>query len=320
MWPLSPTTIMLDFDLNLLTHLAVLLETRSVTQAARRMRTSQPAMSRSLAELRRLTGDPLLVRTRGGMLLTRRAEELAGPLRSWLDAGERLVAPPRLDLASLVRRFRITASDFGLLSVIQPALPRIIAEAPGVAIDLKPPLGDINADLASGAVDLAVTGFEPDRSLVHERRLFRDTFVCVTRTGHPLAAGRQGEAPSFAELLAWPHVSVTVNGEDIDPLSRAFRARGLGRNIIATTPYFAGAWDLLTGTDAVATLPARAARAFASGRTLTSFPAPPELGGFDYWITWHNRGHGDPALRWLIDLLARCCDMTVEDRVLEPAE
>ena len=140
-----------------------------------------------------------------------------------------------------------------------------------------------------------------------ERRLFRDDFVCLTRAGHPLAAARGGEPPSFAELLAWPHVSVTVNGEDIDPLSRAFRARGLGRNIIATTPYFAGARDLLSGTDAVVTLPSRAARAFAADRSLSLFPAPPELGGFDYWLTWHNRGHGDPALRWLIDLLARCC-------------
>ena len=319
---------MLDIDLNLLTHLAVLLETRSVTLAARRMRISQPAMSRALAELRRLTGDPLLVRTRGGMLLTRRAEELAGPLRSWLDAGERLVAPPKLDVAALVRRFQITTSDFGLLSVIQPALPAIVAEAPGVALDLKPHLGDVVGGLASGEIDLAVTGFEPDRSLVHERRLFRDDFVCLTRAGHPLAAARHGEPPSFAELLAWPHVSVTVNGEDIDPLSRAFRARGLGRNIIATTPYFAGARDLLSGTDAVVTLPSRAARAFAVDRTLSLFPAPPELGGFDYWLTWHNRGHGDPALRWLIDLLARCCAEPPHDTaavasmgpLLQPAE
>ena len=50
------------FDLNMLVILAQLLRTRSVTRTARHMGVSQPAISRSLAQLRELLGDPLLVR------------------------------------------------------------------------------------------------------------------------------------------------------------------------------------------------------------------------------------------------------------------
>ena len=80
-------------ELRLLTSLEALLETRSVSQAADRLGVSQPAMSRTLARLRDQLGDPLLVRSRGGMVPTPRAEALAGPLRRWLTQGEDLLRP-----------------------------------------------------------------------------------------------------------------------------------------------------------------------------------------------------------------------------------
>jgi len=51
-------------DLNLLVTLDVLLSEGGVARAARRLRLSPSAMSRSLARLRASTGDPLLVRAR----------------------------------------------------------------------------------------------------------------------------------------------------------------------------------------------------------------------------------------------------------------
>ena len=102
---------MLDFDLNLLAHLAALVETGSVTGAARRVGISQPAMSRSLSRLRVLLGDPLLVRTRGGMILTRRAEELAVPLRAWLIQAESFVATPAFEASAIDRPLRLIAGD-----------------------------------------------------------------------------------------------------------------------------------------------------------------------------------------------------------------
>jgi len=313
-----------QLDLNLLLKLRVLVQTKSVTEAARLLRTSQPAMSRSLAELRRLLGDPLLVRTRGGMILTRRAEELVEPLRAWLDDGLRLVAPQSFDPGRLARRFRMMATDYGVLSVLRPSLWAITAEAPAVAIDVKPFTGDVADRLASGEVDFAVSGLEPDRNSVHVRRLFHDSFMCLTRAGHPLALRTTGEPLGIADLLAWPHISITVDDEDVDPVGRCLRHRGLDRHIIVKTPYFAVAQELLLESDAVVTLPALAARRYARDATLATFAAPAELGEFDYWLLWHNRGHRDPALRWLMGLMARECaaDAGAECRqpLLEAAE
>ena len=60
-------------DLNLLVALDALLDERSVTAAAERLHTSAPAMSRTLARLRRVLDDPVLVRAGRGMVPTPRA-------------------------------------------------------------------------------------------------------------------------------------------------------------------------------------------------------------------------------------------------------
>ena len=59
-----------DIDLNLLTALDALLTECSVTRAARRMGLSTSAMSRTLARLRAVTGDPLLVQAGRQMVPT----------------------------------------------------------------------------------------------------------------------------------------------------------------------------------------------------------------------------------------------------------
>ena len=67
-------------NLNALVALDALLSERNVTRAARRVGITQPAMSQSLARLRELFGDPLLVRKGRSMVLTPRAEAMLLPL------------------------------------------------------------------------------------------------------------------------------------------------------------------------------------------------------------------------------------------------
>ena len=62
-----------SLDLNLLVSLDALLQERSVTKAAARMGLSQPALSASLARLRRHFGDELLTRVGNEYRLTPRA-------------------------------------------------------------------------------------------------------------------------------------------------------------------------------------------------------------------------------------------------------
>src|SRR5205814_10689413 len=86
-----PRLELANFNLNLLVALDGLLRERSVTAAAKRVRVTPSAMSHSLAELRDLLGDPLLVRSGRAMVLTPRAEALVGPLHKLIVDTERLL-------------------------------------------------------------------------------------------------------------------------------------------------------------------------------------------------------------------------------------
>jgi DNA-binding transcriptional LysR family regulator len=72
-------------DVRLLLVFEALLHEDSVSRAAARVALSQPAMSRTLARLRRVFGDPLFRRDSGRLLPTGRALELAPAVAATLD-------------------------------------------------------------------------------------------------------------------------------------------------------------------------------------------------------------------------------------------
>ena len=292
-------------DLNLLKTLSLLLDTKSVTATARQMGTSQPSVSRSLAQLRCIFDDPLLMRTGGGMEITKRGQELSDPLNDWLAATFALFTPPEFDPSNLSCHFRIATTDFGVQSVVAPALAHLRNQAPGFAIELMAFSGDMNAKLASGRLDLIITGVPPDPALVHQRYLFRETCCCLVHADHSIAGFGPAAPLPIDSYLAWPHLGIHVGEDSFDPINLQLGPLAARRNVIASMPYFQAIPLLLESTDAIATVPSRmAARLAAAESSIATVPGPEELPGFDYWITWHERSHRDAATRWLIDLFA----------------
>lgn len=295
-----------NVDLNLLRVLALLLQTRSVTGTARRLGISQPAASRSLAQLREVFGDPLLIRTNHGMELTRRAEELLPPLNEWLAHTSSLFASSDFHPATLERRFRIASTDFGVISVLSPSLPRLTELAPKAAIDIVAFTDSMTAKLAAGEIDLIVTGREPDLSATYGRHLFTEGSACVMRAGHPLAGGAIDQL-SMDQFLNWPHISILVGEDGFDRIGFMLGARASERRVIATLPYFQAAPSLLGKSDAIITLPRRIAHHLAAAADLTVVDAPGEFPTLDYWVLWHERSRRDSATMWLVDILADTC-------------
>jgi DNA-binding transcriptional LysR family regulator len=68
--------------------LAAMLESNSVSEAARRLDSTQPSMSRMLDRLRDDLGDPLLIKSAHKMLPTRRAQDIRGALDDVLRASK----------------------------------------------------------------------------------------------------------------------------------------------------------------------------------------------------------------------------------------
>jgi DNA-binding transcriptional LysR family regulator len=292
-------------DLNLLATLAVLLQTRSVTGTARRLRLSQPTVSRSLAELRRILDDPILVRTSRGMQRTHRAEELVAPVEQWLASTSALLQSPGFEPAALDRCFRVASTDYGVLTVVAPALAAITTDAPGVTVDIVPFSADMMHKLASGEIDLIISGLESDFGAVQSRPLFTDTYTCIMRSGHDLAGS---DVPlTLDAFFAWPHVGVVVSDLAVDGVEVRLGERSVERRVTVRLPYFHAAPSLIAASDVLMTLPTRAAMRFASSYGLAVRPAPTTIDPLDYRLLWHQRGTCDRATMWLADMLTTHC-------------
>lgn len=286
-------------DLRLLAHLDVLLDLQNVSLAAEKMGLSQPAMSRVLARLRDQMQDALLVRSGSQMVLTPRAEELREPLRRWLAEAEILLQPKLFDPATVERSFRVATTDYGILSVIRPALHRMSKEASRCRLDIEMLSVNSLQKMAEGRLDLVVTGYTPDQTGILSRKLFRESRLAVCRRGHPVLDGELTQDRFFD----WPHIATGVGEGFMDPLP--IEAPEMKRRqLIFTGPSFSALPMLLDDSDALAVLPSRAAHYYAERHDLETFKAPVEFGVFDYYVAWHERSHADAGTQWLIESLA----------------
>jgi len=290
-------------DLNLLTALDVLLAEGSVARAARRLRLSASAMSRTLSRLRAALGDPLLVRAGRGLVPTPRALELRQSVAVLVRDAETMLRPVgRLDLARLERSFTIQSSE-GFAENFAPALlARVAAEAPGVRLRFEPKVGRDSQPLRDGSADLQTGVIGP--SLGPELRaqaLFHDRFAVVVRRGHRLAKG----ALSAARYAAGRHIRVARPGQDLSPVDEALAAVGLQRQTPVTVGGYATALMLVRSSDLIATVPERHTGVLRKGLVTLALPFAMEEVAIS--LLWHPRMDADPAHRWLRGCLRAAC-------------
>jgi DNA-binding transcriptional LysR family regulator len=294
-------------DLNLLVVLHALLDTQSVGRAAARVGLSQPAASHALARLRRMFGDPLLVRTGAGMALTPRAESLKAPLAEALAQVKGLFGEEGFEPATSRRRFVLMMPDL-VVSIVMPLLlPRLEAAAPGVRLSIAPWRGPamMTPEFAR-TVDL-VASFAADAFPGFQRLdFYRDRDVLAVRRGHPVGAG-------LAEMDAFKaarHVAVVGRGERGDPVDAWLAEVGVRREVVFAAPSYLQALQVAAASDLVAFVPHRLARGVGPGLGLEVVEPPVDPGFDQQYLYYPARLAVDPASIWLRQqVLATAADL-----------
>ena len=164
---------------------------RSVSEAADAMDMGQPAVSVALAKLRHQFGDPLFVRTSGGMEPTPFAQGLAPHVRQALATVE-VVLRHRNDFKpeTSVRNFRIAMADISQLVLLPRLWERLHVIAPGIRIEILPLTAETGERLAAGEADFAL-GFLPQLVTgIYQKVLFHQNFVCLVSRQHPRIRAR----------------------------------------------------------------------------------------------------------------------------------
>ncbi len=298
-------------DLSLLVPLDALLQEGSVTGAARRVGLSTPAMSHALARIRERLGDPVLVRSGRGMLLTPRAQALKDQVHAAVTEARRALAPERPFVpGELSRTFVVHASDY-VLTILGGAVDRLLRQdAPAAGLRVVPNTQDDAALLRDQGSDLAVGIYGELPPEMRSRQLLTDRFVCVVRRGHPALRRRF----TIEEFVSIPHIQVAPRGRAGGYLDDVLGERGLGRTVARAVPYFLTALQLVAETDYVLTTSERIARRFAEPLSLAVLEVPLKLRPYALSLLWHPRVDADPAHRFLREVFLGASKEVAADR------
>ena len=290
-------------DLNLLFTLDAVLAEGSVAGAARKLGLSPSAMSRSVARLRQVTGDPLLVRAGRGLVPTPRAIELSETIPLLVQQAAAALQPAEIpDLKQVERKFTIRTSEGFVENFGAELISRAEAEAPGILLYFVPRTEKESDLMREAAVDLetGVVG-RSVRPEVRAQLLFRDRLAGVVRQGHDLS---QGEVTP-ERFAAGRHILVSRRGAKRGPVDDALAAIGLERKISAAVGGYSAAVALAARTDMIATVPRRHTESLRAG--LFTFELPIETPAIPISLLWHPRLDADPVHRWLRSVVRDVC-------------
>jgi DNA-binding transcriptional LysR family regulator len=195
-------------DLRQLEQVVEVCRSGGITEAARVLGLSQPALSKSIARLEDQLGVKLFERgggsvrpTRYGRLVARRGAALLGS-----------AADLRQEIALLASgasgRLRIGAGPASRLRSLQALVPLIVSKFPALKLDIRWEGGDLlMRGMAEGRYDLVFGYHESARPFGELIRIkvLQDRRVAVVRPGHPTL--ERGRALTPREFLKYPIAS-----------------------------------------------------------------------------------------------------------------
>lgn len=203
------------------------VELGSITRAAEEMKYTQPAVSRSIADLEREWGLTLLIRNKDGVVLTAQGEALLPDIQALCNAQRTLES----QVSALHGLSRGTLRVGAVTSVSTHWLPGMIKEFqilyPGIQFELvnKWEFAELEELVRRGQVDCAFLTL-PTEDPLDASFLWRDRLVAVLPRDHPLVDGTCYPMIRFTQD---PFIRIQEHW-DME-FSRIFQEEGLRPNV-----------------------------------------------------------------------------------------
>lgn len=290
-----------NVDLNLLKVFVALMRTRSVTLAAEQLELSQSATSHALQRLREIMKDRLFVPSSRGMQPTPFALEKGEHLSQAFDTIQKCLERTSVfDPATTTRQFTLFVSDIGNAVFMPKLLNHFKQHAPLAGLNvISRSFKDVGRELETGEVDIAVSVAPVLGPMFYQQTLFKDNYVCIVRSGHPLA----GSKMTLHRFNQSQHLVVDTAGTGHQHIDEHLNKSGLGSNIKLRVPHFLSAPIIVMNSDLVASVPARLAQGAKAYYDIQILEHPMRLPSFSVKQFWHKRLHDDASHQWLRNLM-----------------
>ncbi|MBU2515006.1 LysR family transcriptional regulator [bacterium] len=281
-------------DLNLLLVFSRIYIRQNLTEAAEDLGRTQSALSHALERLRQLFNDPLFVRTSKKMKPTKRAEELAKPIKeALLSINNVFKSPSQFSAESLKRTFTISMSDYCQVVVLPRLMNFLFRNAPGVDIKILPSSSsELQKNLESGIFDLII-GNKDLGSGIMQQVLFEDEFVCMVNDSHDLSRGIR----SIEDFTRFSHILFTTKGKGDRLVEQTLKEKGIQRKVAIRVPNVLVIPKIIQYSPYIVTLPKKLAESLDMDWVKILRPPIklPKLPIFQYW---HTTSHNEPTHSW----------------------
>lgn len=194
------------------------LETGSLSGAARRLRMAQPTVRRRIDDLEAGLGAALFTRSPNGLTPTPAAMQLAEHARAMAAAAEAFTRAASAEAAAETGTVRITASEIIAIEVLPPIIADLQRRRPGLVIELG--VSNRNEDLLRREADIAVRMAPPRQEALLARRIGA---IALGLHGHRRLIEAHGLPTSLEALRGLPFVGF----ERETPFIEVLRGRGM---------------------------------------------------------------------------------------------
>ncbi|MDX1491184.1 MAG: LysR family transcriptional regulator [Pseudohongiellaceae bacterium] len=286
-------------DLNLFLVFDTIYSERNLTEAAKSLSITQPAVSNALARLRKLFNDELFVRTARGMVPTPVAEGIAQNVSDALGLlNSSIMEREEFDPSVAERTYQVSMTDLAEAFILPKLIPFFNENAPKVSLQsYYVKRGEMLKYLARGELDFAVdVGLIDDPQLCHQS-LIQDEYVCVVRRDHPVLQ----EDFTLEKYLSLQHIHVSSRKKGLGLIDLALLKLGKEREIKLRVQHYRVAATIVGATDLAVSIP----RFLALNYDVEILPLPVDVAPLDYHLYWHRQSESDSSHRWLKEELIR---------------
>lgn len=286
-------------NLNLLPGLKALLDTQSVSLAAKQMHVTQSAMSRTLAQLREALNDPILVRQGNRIFLSEKAIALKDNVNRVVTEASTIFENQQFDPWTTEKNFTIAATYIVLEQMLPKILQQFWSQAPHFNFELLQFSPQLDEKLEAGQVDLVLGYVGKPPSGFSSVPLMEDGICALVHENHPCANKdiTVGDLEKYSVIRhsSWmgsPHFI----RDYLDSLSPNIR-------VAAKTPNLPISLRIVKETEQILITMKRAAQANIYEQGMVVKPLPGETLEVHYSVVWpeyweHNRAH-----RWFREFI-----------------
>ncbi|MDR9393860.1 LysR family transcriptional regulator [Roseovarius sp. SYSU LYC5161] len=305
---------MRELDWNLLRSFVVLAQSRSITDAANRLRLTQPSVSTALRRLEDRVGKKLIDRSPGRFNLTDAGEVLYREALDIQGSILRLSTIMRDMTDEVTGHVRIALASHVICPLFDQVMAEFHAGNPRATLSIEVlSSADAIQSVTARAASLAICLVHKRNPNLEYRRLYREFFGLFCGPPHPLF-GRENLA--LADLSGHSAVSFETDRlqDALKPVTLMRAQAELGDQIIGTSSHLEEVRRMIIAGIGVGPLPLHVAQRDVRDGLMWQLPPYDETPPIDVHVVWNPKAILNRAEQSFLDLLLERIETTPMSR------